>query len=160
MQLYTAECSFTFYIFNISLSSPLSIIFISPNRFSLFLCQTHPKSKSQAHQIIHIQIHKESSKTHIAKKKKTEAEKEKDEVKKKKKKKKKKGIKDPLAGVAGGSCTIFWQRAVCGRGFGSKRLEKGTSFCLFLCSFFSLGHFHVIDRRSRREEEEKSAKKQ
>ena len=152
MQLYTAECSFTFYIFNISLSSPLSIIFISPNRFSLFLCQTHPKSKSQAHQIIHIQIHKESSKTHIAKKKKTEAEK--DEVKKKK------GIKDPFAGVAGGSCTIFWQRAVCGRGFGSKRLEKGTSFCLFLCSFFSLGHFHVIDRRSRREEEEKSAKKQ
>ena len=109
MQLYTAECSFTFYIFNISLSSPLSI-FISANRFSLFLCQTHPKSKSQAHQIIHIQIHKESSKTHIAKKKKTEAEKEKekDEVKKKKKKKKKKkGIKDPLAGVAGGSCTIF-----------------------------------------------------
>ena len=42
----------------------------------------------------------------------------------------------------------------------SKRLEKGMGFCLFLCSFFSLGHFHVIDRRSRREEEEKSAKKQ
>ena len=106
MQLYTAECSFTFYIFNISLSSPLSI-FISANRFSLFLCQTHPKSKSQAHQIIHIQIHKESSKTHIAKKKKTDAEKEKDEVKKKK------GIKDPFAGVAGGSCAIF-DRELCG----------------------------------------------
>ena len=66
-----------------------------------------PKSKSQAHQIIHIQIHKESSKTHIAKKKKTDAEKEKDEVKKKK------GIKDPFVGVAGGSCTIF-DRELCG----------------------------------------------
>ena len=120
MQLYTAECSFTFYIFNISLSSPLSI-FTSPNRFSLFLCQTHPKSKSksQAHQIIHIQIHKESSKTHIAKKKKTEAEKEKDEVKKKKKKKKK-GIKDPLAGVAGGSCTIFDRELCVGEILGRK----------------------------------------
>ena len=74
---------------------------------SLFLCQTHPKSTTLAHQITHIQIHKESSKTHIAKKKKTDAEKEKDEVKKKK------GIKDPFVGVAGGSCTIF-DRELCG----------------------------------------------
>ena len=62
-------CGFVFHVFNIYLSSPLSSDSLSSSlqnnslsSLTLFLCQTHLKSKTETHQIIHIQIHKESSK--------------------------------------------------------------------------------------------------
>ena len=38
----------------------------------------------------------------------------------------------------------FCRKAVWGEILGLKKLEKRMRFCLFLCSSFFLGHFHVI----------------
>ena len=54
----------------------------------------------------------------------------------------------------------FLTESCVGERFWVEKIREGNVFLSFSLLFFSLGHFHVIDRRSRREEEEKSAKKQ
>ena len=44
-----------------------------------------------------------------------------------------------------GPAAPFLSESCVGRDFGvEKKLEKRMRFCLFLCSSFFLGHFHVI----------------
>ena len=54
----------------------------------------------------------------------------------------------------------FLTESCVGERFWVEKIREGNVFLSFSLLFFSLGHFHIIDRRSRREEEEKSAKKQ